>query len=41
MRGRPLGLTLCVVLLLATPVVAQQGTSEIGGRVVEIGRAHV
>jgi hypothetical protein len=35
MRGRPLGLTLCVALLLVAPVAAQQGTSEIGGRVVD------
>ncbi len=35
MHGRPLGLTWCVALLLTAPVAAQQGTSEIGGRVAD------
>ena len=35
MRTRTLGLALGVSLLAAAPVVAQQGTSEIGGKVTD------
>ena len=35
MRRRSLALAFCVVLLVAARVAAQQGTSEIGGRVAD------
>ena len=35
MRARTLGLALGVSLLAAAPVAAQQGTSEIGGKVTD------